>query len=79
MLALDDVNVFDRRCDTTYFVINDYAKVLASITKRNKFIRSNLFFSEDGYAFKVIVSEILILFCGCKRFLFCKNYDRAAG
>ena len=79
MLALDDVNVFDRRCDTTYFVINDYAKVLASITKRNKFIRSNMFFSEDGYAFKVLVSEILFYSVGVSASYFAKTYDRAAG
>jgi len=73
MLALDDVNVLDRRCETTYFFINEYAQVLNTTAKGN-YLWSNFLFNEDGYAFKIAVSGSLMLFCGCKRLLFYENF-----
>jgi len=60
-LAIDDVNIVDKRCETAYFSVNDYAQLLNATEKGSNFL-SNLLFNEDGYAFKVLVS-LLPLIC----------------
>jgi len=61
LLAIDDVNIVDKRCETAYFSINDYAQVL-NATEKGSNLLSDLLFNEDGYAFKVLVS-LLPLIC----------------
>jgi len=60
-LAIDDVNIVDKRCETAYFSVNDYAQLL-NATEKGSYFLSNLLLNEDGYAFKVLVS-LLPLIC----------------
>jgi len=61
MLAIDDVNLVDKKCETAYFSINNYSQVL-NAAEKGSYIFSNLFFTDDGYAFKALVSLLLLIF-----------------
>lgn len=52
IIALDDIQIQDRPCDTAYLQIHDYSQVLASTADKSGFWTDPLY-TDDGYAFKL--------------------------
>ncbi|CAK8678189.1 unnamed protein product [Clavelina lepadiformis] len=53
VIAIDDISVLDKPCDTNYFVINDFSQLLASTVKGDG-VYSPLLYTDEGYAFKIL-------------------------
>lgn len=62
VIAIDDVSVLDKPCDTAYFTIQDYSSLLASTSKGDS-LYGPLQYTDDGYAFRLLVCLLLFLFC----------------
>lgn len=55
-VAIDDLNVVDKPCETGYFVIRDYSQLIAT-SQKGDYIYSPLMYTDDGYAFQIKVSR----------------------
>jgi len=52
IIALDDIQIQDRPCDTAYLQIHDYSQVLAATADKSGFWTDPLY-TEDGYSFRL--------------------------
>ena len=59
VIAIDDVNVVDKPCETGFFVIHDYSKLIATAQKGD-YLYSPLMYTDDGYGFQIKVKEIYL-------------------
>lgn len=55
VIAIDDVSVQDKPCETGYFVVPDFTAILASAVPDETVIYSPTMYTDDGYAFRVKV------------------------
>ena len=56
VIAIDDVNIMDKPCETGFFTINDFTDLISS-TQKGDYMYGPEMFTEDGYAFRILVSK----------------------
>ena len=54
VVAIDDVNVVDKACETGYFVVHKFSEILASAQKGD-YLYSPLMHTDDGYGYQIKV------------------------
>jgi len=59
-IAIDDVNVQDKPCETGYFVINNYAELLETASPGD-YLYGPVMYTDDGYAYQILVRTGLII------------------
>lgn len=53
-IAVDDLSVQDKACDTSYYQINEYDVYLQN-TSKGEYYRSPVMYTDDGYAYNLKV------------------------
>ena len=56
VVAVDDVSVVDKPCETGYFVIRDFSTLIAT-SQKGDYIYSPKMYTDDGYAFQIKVRK----------------------
>ena len=56
IIALDDIQIQDKPCDTAYLQIHDYSELLAATANKTS-ITTDPLYTDDGYAFRLIVCQ----------------------
>ena len=54
IIAIDDIQVQDRPCDTTYVQIHDWSNILATVPTGDAIYAGPLY-TDEGYAFQLKV------------------------
>ncbi|XP_078488569.1 meprin A subunit alpha-like [Ciona intestinalis] len=54
VIAVDDISILDKPCETSYYMIHDFSSLLATTSKGDA-VYSPLMYTDEGYAFKIIL------------------------
>ena len=54
VIAIDDISMLDRPCDTAYFTVTQFSQLLA-VSQKGDYLFGPTLFTDDGYAFNILV------------------------
>ncbi|CAK8685516.1 unnamed protein product [Clavelina lepadiformis] len=57
IIAIDDISILDKPCETGYFIIRNYKEILET-TSVGDYVYSPIMYTEDGYAYQVKVYPV---------------------
>lgn len=57
VIAIDDVSITDKECDTSYFMIENYADEMNNMAVDEAIESPIMYTGNSGYAYKVLVSR----------------------